>query len=160
MALELADLGGQGATHQGQGGVLQGVGELDARFDQLVAGRKKFGQLDQGRVRHRARRWSEGATEGAEEAGIDGVGLGQLALGPGKEPNAGGVNDADGPAGLKAGLPQGPLVTAGGFDNEVALGGEIFKQERDGSGCIGLMQEAPRGVPIEEGFGDIDTDIG
>jgi hypothetical protein len=80
------------------------------------AGRREFGL--------------QGLAVGGEDGGINVIGLGALAGGPGEVPDAGGVQDADRKLGLMQRGDHVAFVTAGGFTDDMnpGLGGQEFKQ--------------------------------
>ena len=59
---------------------------------------------------------------GRKHGGINGIGLGALALGAGEVADAASFNDADGQAGGVEGAHDGLFVTAGGFADDMGVG--------------------------------------
>jgi hypothetical protein len=74
----------------------------------------------------------EGLAKGGEHGGINRISFGEFAGGAGELADAGGIEDADGNGG---GVERGdarPLITAGGFTDNMAArdGGETFDRKR------------------------------
>ncbi|OAM91441.1 hypothetical protein AW736_03000 [Termitidicoccus mucosus] len=152
--------GGQ-AFEQGQaGGVLGLVGLVLERLDQGLARLEQFAQHRLGLDGRAAGAQFFGfAREQAEQAGVDAVGLGQDALGPGELAHAPGVDHAHAHAGLMAGAREGSFVAAGGLADDPRAGGQLREETQQARRALREARHALGQVRDETGLGEINADV-
>ena len=145
---------GQVLVHQTFGLVLLGP----QRGLELAAALDQRGQAALGLGVGRGGLGLGGATEGREDALVDGIGFGPPAGRAGELTHAQRVGDGDGQTGLVQGGDEGALVAAGGFEHDVDA--RHPAQGGDGHGVAwgGVGQGVMGGgkVEVESGLGDID----
>jgi len=100
--------------------------------------------------------------EQSQDAGIEAVGLGGQAQGPGKVPDPFGIDDRDAVAGIEEVGHEGAFIAASGFeDDQAALGlREELAKLLEPRGVIGQRVRLACGeeVEIERRLGDVDAD--
>ncbi len=100
--------------------------------------------------------------EQSQDAGIEAVGLGGQAQGPGKVPNSFGINDRDAVSGVEEVGHEGAFIAASGFeDDQAALGlREEFAELLEPRSVVGQRVRLTCGeeVEIERRLGDVDAD--
>jgi hypothetical protein len=101
----------------------------------------------------------QGAAIGAEDRGIEGIGLGELAGGLGKGAHARGIEHRDGDAVAVAEVGQRTVITTGGFHAEVGMSGPLLVKKRAALGVIGDAQRSAGEVSVEVEFADFDADV-
>ena len=166
---DVADLGFQGVEHGLDalpGGLSSGdmpaIGLLGAKVDELPPAGDKlldfglfFGSFLDGGGLHLL-------SEESQDPGIDAIGLGHQAQGPGEVAGPFGIDNRDAVAGIEEVGYDFALVAAGGFEDD-ETGGRIGEQLTELLvSCFGVGQVVglPGGeeVEIERGLGDVDSD--
>ena len=153
------------AAGQREGGGGQPVGLHGPHLDELLAAVEEVAEVPQ--FLGRERRDGEGHVldETGQDAGVDGVGFGQLSVGLGEVPGAFGFDDGDFDAGLFEGESGGQLQTAGGLEDGADVGRpggagpEGVEQLAVAVGGVGHAEGVVGGqeADVECGLGDVDA---
>jgi hypothetical protein len=100
--------------------------------------------------------------EEGQDAGINAIGLGHQAQGPGEVASPLGIDDGDSKAGVGEVGDNFSFVAAGGFEDDETIGwtGEQLTELLMSGWRVGEGVGLPSGeeVEIERGFGDVDSD--
>jgi hypothetical protein len=143
-------------------GVMVGaIGFHGAGMDELTAALGHGRQLPLlGRKPGRHFGFEVGAIVG-EDGGIDGIGFGAPALGPGEVTDAAGFDDADGNIGGLKRQHDRLFIAAGGFTNDVrsAVRAQQFEELGMTFGIIGEGVETAGEVELQRKLGNIEADM-
>ena len=92
--------------------------------------------------------------------GVDRIGLGELAAGPGKVASTGRVDPGEADTSLTQGLPQSEVINTGGFEHYQRIASPTRHQIRDGMRrIVDALRRADRFIEdIKMMFGDVDSD--
>ena len=132
----------------------------------LAATRQQIGQGRGLGVRQRAQRGIDAGAEAHQDRGVDGIGLGQDAERSCKVAHLAWIHDHDRQSGGGHGRHGGPLVSAGGLENNQARGNalEPRDQRRVALGIVVKLRGGRGGSRlaghIQTGLADIDADNG
>jgi hypothetical protein len=106
----------------------------------------------------------DGQAEASQDLGIDSIGFGQDAGGPGEVPDLAWVDADGGQPGLNEAVKRSGLVTAGGLEQDAGrrMPGEPADQVTASGRSIGKTLDGTVRVQcdVEEGFGDVDAGDG
>ena len=96
-----------------------------------------------------------------EHRGIDGIGLGPLALGLSGRAHLSRIDDGNGDVGFVQALDQGLFVAPGGFANDMSVGDllELLLQPGAIGRRIGQFDLSATQMDLEGGFSDVNSDI-
>jgi hypothetical protein len=96
-----------------------------------------------------------------QHGGVNGIGLGALALGTGEVPDATGFDDADVDARGVENAHDGLFVAAGGFANEVRVGmrPQAFEQLGVTFGVIGHDMKTACEMKLQRELGNVQADV-
>ena len=138
------------------------VGLGDEGLLELAAALDQRGQPVGQRAGWRGGTRAHGGAELGDDGGVDRVGFGSPATGPGVMPDASGLDDAGGDPRCPDGADRGLFVTAGGLTDE--LDGGMFLEEAYQSavagGRIGQLLELAGEVEGQGGLGHIQAGVG
>ncbi len=109
---QAAELGLEAAAGLGQAPMLGALEQLGAQVNELVTHGAQLGELADARIHRRSGGRVHGTAEVGQDAGVEPIGLGQLALGPGEGPDLPRIKHGDGPPGALESVDQRPFVAA------------------------------------------------
>ncbi len=131
------------------------------QFQQLSAAANQFAQLLFHCRASRRGLGLQGPAISREHGGIDAIGFGALALSPGKVPNPGWIQNADGNASLLQYRDDVALVTAGGFTDDLGTGmsRQEFKEAAMAGGGLRQIVNAIHQVELQVKLGNIQARV-
>ena len=152
LLLEMVELGLEEAFGGRQGEVLCGIDELGLDGHELIAQGVEFGEMALGRIWSQRGLWVDSGTIVRKDFGIEAIGFSQQAFGACEVANLARVEDRERDLRTVERFDQGTLVTAGGLDAEVGVGGKQRQERLKALRSIGQTQCAPWEGAIEMGF--------